>query len=89
MPDAAPQAQPGDPYAQERAERAQRASALFRSDEGVNHYAEAVHRRVCADLYYLSRWRRLGAAEAGRQTCERYGHEPRGRQCVRCGAYTA
>lgn len=83
------QAQPGDPYAAERAARAERARELFSDGGQVNHYAEVVHRRAQADVRYLSLWRTLGAMEAGRRTCAEFGHDQHGRQCLRCGAYVA
>jgi hypothetical protein len=76
-------AQPGDPYA---AQRARPRAELFRDDGQLNEYARRAHFRAQADLMYLSLWRLHGAAEAGRMTCEQFGHDPRGRQCERCGA---
>lgn len=49
--------------------------------------AAAIHRRSIADLFYLSRVRMVGQAQAGVETCERYGHE-RGTPCSRCAGLT-
>lgn len=57
-------------------------------EHGGNGYAALAHARVQADLMYLSRYRIVGAAAAGAEVCERYGHDQRGRVCQRCGQPT-
>jgi len=59
---------------------------LFLNERGqLNEYARRAHLRVLADLFYLARWRQLGAVAAGAETCAQFGHDPRGRVCERCG----
>jgi hypothetical protein len=80
-------AQPGDPHAAEREAR-QAELRRFADDHGTpNGYAAKAHSRALADLFYLARWRTLGAVEAGRLTCDRFGHDARGRVCERCLAH--
>jgi hypothetical protein len=80
-------AQPGDPYGAVREQRQREAAQLFGSADGISQYAARVYRRSVADLMFLSLWRVVGAQEAGARVCERFGHDPRGRLCERCGAY--
>lgn len=59
---------------------------MFLDESGqLNENARRAWWRVQADTYYLSLWRRHGALEAGRMTCERFGHMRRGNRCERCG----
>jgi hypothetical protein len=59
----------------------------FQSSEGPQVVAAKIHRRVLADLFYLGRVRLVGQAQAGAETCARFGvHEVAGGRCTRCGA---
>jgi hypothetical protein len=62
---------------------------LFVWDGELDEFARRAFRRVQADLMYLSLRPHTPRAEAGRLVCARWGHEPRGRQCLRCGAPVA
>ena len=64
----------------------EREKAVFMKDGVLNVYAIHAHEQLLALAYYLHHWRNLGHEEAARRACERFGHEPHGARCRRCGA---
>lgn len=60
---------------------------LFVDDGQLDEYARRAYWRVQADLMYLGLRPHTPRLAAAQQVCARFGHDRRGRQCGRCGAY--
>lgn len=60
----------------------------FSDSAGYSPYTHRAHLRWRALAFYLWMFAVYGHVKAAVVTCEKYGHEPRGARCERCGMPT-